>query len=383
MTSVALPPATASTTTAGHRVFNFSAGPAAIPESVLEEARRDLIDIAGTGIGILEHSHRGALFDRVLHEALADCRELGKIPPSHEILFISGGATLQFAMVPLNFLEPGRSADYLATGVWAQKAAVEARHVAALTGGSVRIAFDGRRHRYDHVPEPAELDLDPHAAYAHYCSNNTVYATRFAAPPPARVPLICDASSDIFSRRHDDPWRFGSHALVYASGQKNLGPSGMVLVIADRAFLGSARRGLPSLLDYRAYVAGESRPSTPNTWGIYLMGRMFRWMLAEGGLDALAARNEAKAALLYDVIDAGFYVGMARRESRSLMNVGFRLPSEALEERFATEAAQAGLDGLRGHRESGGLRASIYNAMPVEGCRRLAEFMRDFAARLG
>lgn len=379
------------TTAAPPRVHNFSAGPAALPEEVLREAQRDLWDIDGSGVGILEHSHRGPLFDRLLAEALADCRKVGNVPETHEVLFIPGGATLQFGMIPMNFLHPGGVADYLDTGVWAHKATVEAQHFAETVGAKINVAFDGRPTRYDHVPADSEIRPSDKAAYFHYCSNNTVFGTQFATPPLSgdtdrwtKTPLVCDASSDIFAR----PWDVARHAMIYASGQKNLGPSGMVLVIIRRDFMESARRGhakLVSMLDYRTYHEGESRPNTPNSWGIYLMGRVFKWILRQGGVAAMAKRNAEKAKILYDAIDSsgGFYTGLAKPASRSMMNVSFRLATPALDERFASEAAKEGLDGLKGHRDAGGIRASIYNPMQKEGCQALAEFMREFRRRAG
>jgi len=364
------------TATSTHRPHNFSAGPAALPEEVLREAQEELWSLYATGVGVLEHSHRGPAFDRLLEETVADLRQAGSIPESHEILFVPGGATLQFAMVPMNFLPSGGGANYLDTGVWAHKAIHEATIVAASVGASVHVAYDGRPQRYDHVPADREIAQRPGAAYLHYCSNNTVFGTQFSAPPSTSSPLICDASSDILSR----PFDFARHALVYASGQKNLGPSGMCVVIAAKEFIAARRHGLPSMLDYHVYEQGESRPNTPNTWGIYLVGRVARWILRHGGVEGMASRNSAKARLLYDAIDrsGGFYTGLAQVESRSQMNVSFRLASEELDHRFAEEAAGEGLDGLRGHREAGGVRASIYNAMTLEGCQALAQFMDEF-----
>ena len=362
--------------TSNQRPHNFSAGPAALPEEVLREAQEELWSLFGTGVGILEHSHRGPAFDRLLLETQAEFRKAGSIPSSHEILFVPGGATLQFAMVPMNLLPSGGVADYLDTGVWAHKAIHEAGIVAAGVGARVHVAFDGRPCVYDHVPSDAEIATSRGAAYLHYCSNNTVFGTQFAKPPRTDAPLVCDASSDILSK----PFDFGRHALVYASGQKNLGPSGMCVVVADRALIAAGRTGLPSMLDYRVYEKGESRPNTPNTWGIFLMGRVVRWILRNGGVEGMARRNAEKARVLYAAIDrsGGFYTGLAKVESRSTMNVSFRLPTPALDDRFADEAARHGLDGLKGHRDAGGVRASIYNPMSLEGCTALAQFMDEF-----
>jgi phosphoserine aminotransferase len=359
---------------AGDRILNFSAGPAILPEPVLRQAQQDLWNIDGSGIGILEHSHRGKVFDRVIEEAEADCRAVGSIGPEHAVLFLQGGATLQFAMIPMAFLPAGRTADYIDTGVWANKAIKEAKRL-----GSVHVAYDGSATRYDHTPEDGELRCSADPAYVHYCSNNTIYGTRFRAPPAVKAPLIADMSSEIFSR----PWDVSRHALIYAGAQKNIGPAGVTVVIVRRDFLARCREGLPSILDYRQHEANQSRLNTPPTFGIYVAGQVFKWILAQGGLRALEQRNQAKAALIYDAIDSsgGFYTAVARRDSRSTMNVCFRTPNEELDGRFAKEARQQGMDGLKGHRDVGGLRASIYNAFPQEGCATLARFMADFAAR--
>jgi phosphoserine aminotransferase len=374
MPVTASPPASKPKT--GKRIFNFSAGPAVMPESVLRQAQDDLWNVAGSGIGILEHSHRGKVFDKIIDEAVADCRAVGSISDDYEVLFLQGGATLQFAMIPMNFLHPGRTADYPDTGVWTSKAIKEARCV-----GSVNVAFEGKACHYDHIPADGELKLTPNAAYLHYCSNNTIYGTQYQAPPRTTAPLICDASSEMFSR----PIDVNRHALIYAGAQKNLGPSGTALVIIRKDFLKTAKTGLPTMLSYAAHAEQGSRLNTPPTFGIYLMGLTFKWILAQGGLKEIAKRNEAKAKLLYDAIDGsgGFYRGVARPDSRSLMNVSFRTPSEELDKRLIKESEANDMDGLKGHRDAGGLRASIYNAFPIEGCRALAQLMKDFAARNG
>lgn len=362
------------------RIYNFSAGPAALPEAVLHQAREDLWSVFGTGIGVLEHSHRGAVIDRVLHEAIEDCRTLAGVGDDHEILFLPAGATLQFAMIPMNFLPADGVADYLDTGVWAHKSVVEAKRF-----GTINVAFDGSRTNYDHLPAPRELTLTDGAAYLAYCANNTVFATQFTAPPATASPLVCDASSDIFSR----PWDIAGHALVYASAQKNLGPAGITLSIVRRDFLDAARPAqaerLPGMLDYRCHARAGSRLNTPPTFGMYMIGRVLRWIIDEGGVEEMARRAEARSRLLYEAIDSsgGFYRGLARADSRSTMNVSFRTPSPELDDRFVAEAAAEGLDGLRGHREAGGLRASIYNPCPIAACEALASFMREFARRAG
>lgn len=358
------------------RVFNFSAGPAVLPEEVLRQAQQDLWNLAGTGIGILEHSHRGPAFIKVLEEAVADCRAVASIPDDYAVLFLQGGATLQFSMVPMNFLAAGQVADYLDTGVWTAKAIAEAKLL-----GKVNVAFDGSATKYDHVPADREVKLTSGAAYTWYCSNNTVFGTEYPGFPASKAPLVCDASSDIFSRAID----VAKHALILAGAQKNLGPAGATLVIIRKDFMGRGKAGLPSMLDYRKHAEADSCLNTCPTFAIYVMGLVFKWIREQGGLEVLARRNQKKAAALYQAIDSsgGFYRGVARPDSRSLMNVTFKTPSEGLDKAFADEARRQGMDGLKGHRSAGGLRASIYNAFPPAGCEALASFMKDFAKRNG
>jgi len=357
------------------RIFNFSAGPATLPEECIRQAQEDLWNIDGSGIGILEHSHRGRVFDRVLQETEADCRALGGISDEYDVLFLQGGATLQFAMVPMTFLAPGKTADYLDTGAWTQKAIKEAK----LFGG-VNVVFDGSASDYDHTPADDEYSQTPDAAYLYYCSNNTIYGTRYAQAPKTGAPLIADTSSEMFSR----PFDIGRHALIFAGAQKNLGPAGVTLVIIRKDFMASGRKDLPLLLNYSKIAEKDSCLNTPPTFGIYFMGRVFKWLLDQGGLEAISRHNEEKASLIYDVIDElDFYGAVARPDSRSVMNICFRTPSEDLDRKFVAEAAEHGMDGLKGHRSVGGLRASVYNAFPKQGCEALAQFMRDFAQRNG
>lgn len=364
------------TNTTPKRVYNFSAGPAVMPEPVLRQAQDDLWSIDGTGVGILEHSHRGATFDRVIGEAEADCRQVGNISDDYEVLFLPGGATLQFGMVPMSFLPADRTADYLDTGSWTTKAIKEAQ-----VFGKVHLAFEGEASGYDHTPSDAEIEPSYDPVYTWYCSNNTIYGTQYREVPAVSSPLVCDASSDIFSR----PFPVERHALILAGAQKNLGPSGCALVILRKDFMATARDGLASMLDYRQHAAKGSRLNTPPTFGIYMMGRTFKWILEQGGIAALAERNEAKAKLVYDAIDAagGFYSAVAKPGSRSRMNVTFRTPSPELDARFVEESLANDMSGLKGYRTVGGLRASIYNAFPRAGCEALAAFMGDFAARWG
>ena len=355
------------------RVFNFGAGPAVLPETVLEEARRDLLALPGAGMSVLEVSHRSAVMDGIIESAVAGIRQLAGLPDDHHVLFLQGGATQQFAMVPLNLLPPGGSADYVLTGVWAAKAFEEAQSL-----GAARVAGSTEDERYTRIPEAAELDMSDRAAYLHVTSNNTICGTQWRDLPDAGdVPLVVDASSDIFSR----PLAFDRPGLVYAGAQKNLGPAGVTLVIVRDDLIRRAppRTAVPALLRYAAYADQGSRPNTPPVFAIYMVGLVVEWLLANGGLEAAAQRNGRKAATVYAAIDrSGFYRGTAQPESRSLMNVTFRLPDEALERRFVAAAREAGLAGLKGHRSVGGIRASLYNALPEAATAVLAEFMAEF-----
>jgi phosphoserine aminotransferase len=361
------------TTTTTDRILNFSAGPATLPEPVLRQAKTDLWNIDGSGIGICEHSHRGPVFDTVLQEAVDDCRKVGNIPDEFEILFLQGGASLQFAMLAMNFLGDGQTANYLDTGVWTNKAIKEAKKI-----GNVHVAFDGSTCNYDHCPADNEIDAIEDASYMHYCSNNTIYGTRFTSVPTSSAPVICDMSSDIFSRAIN----WANHDMVYAGAQKNLGPSGTVLVIIKKTLLDACPSGLPSTLNYSAIAAKGSRLNTPPTFGIYLMGQVFKWILAEGGLQEMELRNERKAGMIYHALDSnsGFYTTFARECCRSRMNIAFKTRSPELDASFLEESAKLGMSGLKGHRDLGGLRSSIYNAFPEEGCARFAEFLESFAA---
>jgi len=353
------------------RIFNFSSGPAVLPEPVLLEAQRDLFMLPGVGMSVMEISHRSTVFDRVLEDAEATLRAVAGIPDSHAVLFLQGGASLQFSMVPMNLLPAGGRADYVITGVWGQKAIAEARKA-----GQVQVAGSTEAEGFRRVLRQDELTLDPGAAFVHVTTNNTIYGTQWRTlPETGDVPLVADASSDIFSAPIDIS-RFG---VIYAGGQKNLGPSGVTLVVIRKDLLSRSSESLPTMLNYAVQAANGSRYNTPNTFGIYILGLVARWMQSEGGLEVIGRRNARKAAVLYAEIDrTGFYRGYAERDSRSLMNVTFRLRDEALEETFAREAAREGLDGLKGHRSAGGLRASIYNAFPEAGVDALVQFMREF-----
>ncbi len=365
-----------SQTTSTERILNFSAGPAMLPEPVLREAREALWSLGDTGVGVLEHSHRGAAFTNVIEEAEADCRELAGIGEDFAVLFLQGGTTLQFAQIPMSFLDDSGKADYLNTGVWTKKAIANAELY-----GDIHLAFDGAASAFDHVPSSSEIDARADAVYTWYCSNNTIAGTQYAAPPSVSTPLVCDASSDIFSR----PLSVDGHAAVIAGAQKNLGGAGCTLVLIRREFLDRVRDGLPPMLDYRQHAAKGSCLNTPPTFAIYVMGRVFKWLLAGGGLAERQRINVAKAGIVYDAIDGsgGFYRAVAQPESRSYMNITFRTPSAALDQTFIAEALGHGMSGLKGHRSVGGLRASIYNAFPASGCETLASFMADFALRNG
>jgi phosphoserine aminotransferase len=358
------------------RIFNFSAGPAVLPTSVLEQAQQELPSLPGVGMSVLEISHRSKPFDDILARAEADLRQLAGIPSNYRVLFLQGGASLQFAMVPMNLLSPEETADYIVTGVWAAKAAEEAMKV-----GKVHVAATTRAEQFTRIPRDEEIVLTSGAAYVHMTSNNTIYGTEWKTlPSVGELPLISDTSSDMFSR----PIEVARHALIYAGAQKNMGPAGVTVVIVREDLLARSRASLPSMLSYAVHAEHGSRYNTPPVFAVYLLGLVMRWLLAQGGLAAVAVVNERKAAQLYAEIDrTGFYRGTAQKESRSLMNVTFRLSSEALEKEFVKEAEQEGLDGLKGHRSVGGIRASIYNAFPEAGVAALTAFMREFERRRG
>jgi phosphoserine aminotransferase len=353
------------------RIFNFSAGPAVLPVPVLERAREEMLSLPGVGMSVMEISHRSKPFEAIIEGAENGLRELMGIPDGYHVLFLQGGASLQFSMVPMNFLPEGGSADYVLTGSWGKKAVKEAKKE-----GTARVAADMADSGYNRLPAQDELKLDANAAYVHVTSNETIEGVEWKhEPETGGVPLVCDASSDICSR----PVDVSKYAVIYAGAQKNLGPSGLTIVIVRDDLLARTPDGLSTMLDYRTHVENRSLYNTPNTWGIYILNLVCDWAREQGGLAGLHVRNEEKARRIYDAIDAtDFYRGHAAREARSLMNVTFRLPSEELEKRFAAEATARGLDGLKGHRSVGGIRASIYNAFPPEGVDALVEFMKEF-----
>ncbi|MFQ3609891.1 MAG: 3-phosphoserine/phosphohydroxythreonine transaminase [Fimbriimonadales bacterium] len=359
------------------RVWNFSAGPGVLPLPVLEEAQRELLALPEAGMSVLEISHRSKWFDAILEETEQNLRQLLSIPPDYHVLFLQGGASLQFAMVPMNLLGDG-SADYIVTGSWGEKAFQEAEKL-----GKARHAWNGKSERYTRVPHPSELDLDPNARYVHFTSNETIQGVEFPAEPSVgAVPLVCDMSSDFLSR----PVDITRYALIYAGAQKNAGPAGVTVVIVRNDLLERVPTNLPAMLDYRVQAQNRSVYNTPPVFAIYIVMLVSRWLLHTiGGLERVYQMNREKAALLYEAIDqsGGFYQGHAHPECRSLMNVTWRLPSEELEKEFLKEAQAHDLYELKGHRSVGGCRASIYNAMPMEGVRALREFMLDFARRKG
>ena len=354
------------------RIFNFSPGPAVLPEEVLLKAQKDLYCLPGAGASILEISHRGKAFTAILEAAEANLRELLGITDDYRIVFLQGGSRLQFSMIPMNLLR-GRSADYITTGSWGAKAFTEAKRE-----GSVRLAWDGKSTNYNCVPKSEELDLDSAAAYVYFTSNETIQGVQFPQEPQTgSVPLVCDASSDFLCRPLDMP-RYG---LLYACAQKNAGPAGVTAVIIREELVGELDEKLPGMLSYRNHTDNDSCYNTPPTFGIYILKLVTDWLIhTVGGLEKMHVLNQEKAALLYQAIDSsdGFYTPHAMPECRSLMNVTFRLPDDALQAQFIEQATERKLHNLKGHRSVGGIRASIYNAMPREGIERLAEFMIDF-----
>ncbi|CAN5728507.1 3-phosphoserine/phosphohydroxythreonine transaminase [soil metagenome] len=359
-----------------NRIFNFSAGPAVLPDEVLGEAQQNLLALPGVGMSILEISHRSKPFEDVLAGCEADLRTLAGIPDGYKVLFLQGGASLQFSMVPMNILTSAGSADYVVTGAWSQKAVKEAKRV-----GGVKIAASTEAENFTRVPRQGELTLDPGADYVHYTTNNTIFGTEFHyRPETGSVPLVADTSSDMFS----GPIDVSKYALIYAGAQKNLAPAGLTLVIIREDMLARTPKSLPTMLQYPVHVENGSMYNTHPVFAIYVMRLVLAWLLKQGGLAAIEKVNQRKADKLYAEIDrTEFYKGHAAPDSRSRMNVTFRLPTEELEKRFAKEATAAGLDGLKGHRSVGGVRASIYNAFPERGVDALVQFMGEFEKKNG
>lgn len=357
----------------GERIFNFSAGPACLPESVLRQAQQDIWDIAGSGIGILEHSHRGKVFDRITQETEAMCRQIAGIPDEYAVFWMQGGATSQCYFVPANFLPSDRTADYFETGKWAQDSIKEAPLY-----GKCHVCASSKESNFSYIPTGSQVRYSPKPVYVHFTANNTIMGTEFHAEPtpPKGAFLVSDASSNIFSRPIDVT-RYG---LIYAGAQKNLGPSGITLLIARKDLIEEPVRELPTMMRYGLHAENEGRFNTPPTFAVYLMGQVFKWIIAQGGLEAMRQINEEKAGLVYGFLDSqDFYTAHARPDSRSSMNYTFKCPTPELDKLFISQAEKRGLDGLKGHRVVGGMRASMYNAFPMAGVRALVEFMKAFA----
>lgn len=368
-----------STATATERVFNFSAGPATLPLKVLQEAQEHLLCLPGVGASILEISHRSAPFDAIIQGAEADMRSLLGIPEDYAILFLQGGATTQFSMIPMNFLNSSGSADYVLQGAWSKKAISEAKKC-----GPVNVCWDGSSEKFTRVPRPGEFQPSAGAAYCHITSNETIEGIEFHHDPDCgSVPLVCDASSDFMHR----PMDVKKYGLIYAGAQKNVGPAGATVVILRKDMLDrQVGTSLPTMLDFKKMVAGASMHNTPPVFTIYILSLVMKWLKNDiGGLDKMLQLNQQKAGLLYDFIDGsgGYYRPHAQKDSRSLMNVTWRMANEDLEKKFIKEAQAAKLDGLKGHRDVGGLRASIYNAFPIEGVQALVDFMKEFMQKNG
>ncbi len=358
-------------------IYNFYAGPAVLYREVLEQAKEELLDFAGTGMSVLEISHRAKAYDAVIEEAEANLKSLMGLNDDYRVVFLQGGASLQFSMVPMNFLPPGRTADYILTGTWSQKALQEAKKI-----GDTHVVFDGSDTKFNRIPNDTELRFSDDPVYVHMTTNNTIYGTEFSALPEVKTaPLIADMSSDILSK----PLPFDKFSLIYAGAQKNLGPAGVTVVVLKKDFLARAQEVNATMLKYSTHVEANSLYNTPPAFSVYLVNLVLRHLKKLGGLTVVAANNEKKAALIYDIIDGsdGFYKGHAEKGSRSLMNITFTMGSADLEKQFVAESEAAGLMGLKGHRSVGGLRASVYNAMPLAGAKALADFMVEFQRKNG
>ena len=355
-----------------NRVYNFNPGPAIQPLEVLKEAQAEFLNFQGTGESIIEISHRAKEFEAVLNQGKADIKELMGLGDDYEVLFLQGGASTQFAMIPMNFAVGGKVGNYVLSGSFASKAYKEAEIL-----GVGHVAATSKAQDFRHIPTQDEIKLSDNAAYLHVCYNNTIYGTEYHyVPETGNVPLIADMSSDMLSR----PVDFKKFSFIYAGAQKNLGPAGVVIVVARKDFLANSPTNIPTMLRYDTHVEKNSLYNTPPAFCIYMVGKTAAWLKKQGGLTVMAERNAKKAKLVYDAIDNsnGFYRGHADKDSRSFMNVTFRLPNEDLEKKFVEEAKAQQLCGVKGHRSVGGMRASIYNAMPYEGCERLAAFMDQF-----
>lgn len=360
------------------RVHNFNAGPAVLPVSVLERAQAEMLNYNGTGMSVMEMSHRSKAFEGIIQTAEADLRELMGIPANYKVMFLQGGATLQFAMLPMNLRPAGASADYIVTGAWSRTSLKESTKV-----GATKIAATTEASNFNCIPAPADIHCDPKAAYLYYCANETIHGVEWKNEPvtPEGVPLFCDVSSDFLSRPIDVP----KYGVIFAGAQKNAGPAGVTVVIVREDLLERVPANLPVMLDYKVLAESGSLHNTPPCYSIYMVGLVLKWLKEQGGLTGIAKRNEEKADLVYNVIDrsGGFYRGHAAPEARSRMNIPFRMPTEDLEKAFVKSAEAEGMIGLKGHRSVGGLRASVYNALPMESARALAQFMQEFQKKNG
>ncbi len=356
------------------RVFNFSAGPAVLPEPVLAEAQRDLMALPGVGASILEISHRSKTFGNIITQAESNLRQLLSIPDNYVVLFLQGGARLQFSMIPMNLMGGGRRlSNYLITGSWSKYAVQE-----AVKFGEAKVIWDGKVTNYDRLPSSTDLTVDPKAAYLYYASNETIQGVQFRdEPEPGDVPLVCDASSDFLSR----PVEVRKYGILYACAQKNAGPAGLTIVLIRKELLQRSGEMLPGYLNYQVHTEAQSLWNTAPTFAIYILMLVTKWLIHDiGGLSKMESLNRSKSKLLYDVIDAsgGFYTGHAQPACRSMMNAAFRLPSDELTKKFVEGAVQRGMTDLKGHRSVGGIRASLYNAMPMEGVEKLRDYMVEF-----
>lgn len=355
------------------RVYNFNPGPATLPLEVLREAQAEFLNFSDSGMSIIEISHRAKPYEKVHNQAKADILELMGLGDDYEVLFVQGGASLQFAMIPLNFATKENPGSYAVSGTFAKNAYKEAENL-----GVGKIAASTESENFRRVPRQDELKIDSNSAYFHICNNNTIFGTEYHyIPETGNIPLFADMSSDMLSR----PIDFKKFSLIYAGVQKNLGPAGVVIVVAKKSLIEKSLPTLPTMLRYDTFYKKNSLYNTPPAFSIYMVGKVAAWIKNSGGLEAMAKRNSAKAKILYDVIDEsdGFYKGHAEKDSRSFMNVTFRLPSEELEKKFVAEALEKNLSGVKGHRSVGGMRASVYNAMPLEGVEALADFMKNFS----
>ena len=353
------------------KAFNFNAGPAAIPAAVMERAQKEFSNYADSGCGIMEHSHRHKLFEGVLNHANDNIREIMNVPENYDIVYIQGGASMQFAMIPMNLALPGKPMEFADTGVWSSKAIKEAKLF-----GEVKTIASSKEDKYTYIPDPASMKPSDDASFFHITSNNTIYGTQYQSFPESKCPMIADMSSDIMSR----PLDVSKFGMIYAGAQKNLGPSGMGVVIIRKDLTERSPENIPTILRYSTYTENNSLYNTPPTFGIYMLSLVTDWVKEQGGIEAINAVNNKKAELLYSVIDSsnGFYNNPVKACSRSKMNVIWRMPSEELEAAFLKEASAAGMYGLKGHRSVGGLRASIYNAVSLENVEFLADFMQKF-----